>query len=136
MINKLEAAYRGSSYDVDGPEGRIVIRVGEGTPQLDRLLRRHHARTWAFVTAANPGSLLFSEEENHKRHADLERLAKASGYLHYRGESVGDDGTWSAEASLLILGISPNDAATIGRTFSQNAIVIGEIGEPARLMWL
>jgi hypothetical protein len=136
MMKNLEAAYLGTSYDVDGPEGRIVIRVGEKAPLLDRILRRHHARTWAFVTAANPGSLMFPDDENHQRHADLEKLVRASGYLHFPGESVGDDGTWSAEASLLVIGISANDAATIGRTFSQNAIVIGEMGEPARLMWL
>jgi len=136
MINNLEDAYRSTSYDVEGPEGRVVIRVGEKTPLLDQVLRKHHKRTWAFVTAANPGSVLFAEDENHQRHSDLERLVRKSGYPYYRGESVDDNGTWSAEASLLIIGISPNDAATIGRTFSQNAILIGEIGEPARLMWL
>jgi hypothetical protein len=135
-MNDLETAYRSTSYDVDAPEGRIAIRIGQHSPLLDRLLRRHHTRTWAFLTAANPRSRLLMDEENERRNVDLEQVVQTAGYPHYRGESVADDGVWSPEPSFLIVGITQKDAAILGRSFGQNALVLGELGEPARLMWL
>ena len=136
MNEHLDAVYRATAYAVEGPKGRFTIRIDEPTPPLDALLIRHGTRCWAFVTACNPGSMPLAPEENQRRQAELERMVSAAGYPFLPGEGVGADATWPSEASLLILGIATEDAAALGRHFEQNAIVVGTIGEPARLLWL
>jgi hypothetical protein len=135
MNERLHNAYRATSYVVDGPEGRFVLRVDETSPPLDDLLVRHNTRCWAFVTACNPGSVLLSAEENRRRQAELEAVLREARYTLFAGQGVGED-DWLPEASVLILGITPEDAAALGRHFGQNAILTGEACGPARLLWL
>jgi hypothetical protein len=135
MNERLDAAYRATSYVVDGPDGAFALRVGETSPPLDELLVRHNTRCWAFVTACNPGSLPLSAEENRGRQAELEAVVSKAGYTFFAGQGVGED-DWLPEASVLILGITPENAAALGRHFGQNAILTGEACGPARLLWL
>jgi hypothetical protein len=136
MNSHLDAAYRATAYVVQGPEGRFTIRVDEVTTPLDDLLVRHGSRCWAFVTAHNPGSTLLSADENRGRTAELERLVAAAGYPTYPGEAVADDGAWPTEPSLLIVGLSADDAAALARHFGQHAILAGTIGAAAQLVWI
>ena len=132
----LHAAYRSTSYHVDGPRGRFVIRVGEPCPDLDGLLHGAGAHTWAFITAHNPCSRRLDDEENCRRHVDLEAAVLAMGLRYHPGEGVGEEGDWPAERSLLVLGIDEQQAAVLARQFGQAAIVCGATGEAARLVWV
>ena len=135
MNERLDAAYRATSYVVDGPDGAFALRVGETSLQLDELLTRYGKRHWAFVTACNPGSVPLSADENRGRAEELTRVVSEAGYPFRTGRGVGD-GDWLPEESLLVLGIAAEDAAALGRRFGQNAILLGEAGGPARLVWL
>ena len=53
------------------------------------------------------------------------------GLTVFEGESVLDPAAWPPEPSLLILGMSPDEARSLGRQFGQLAIVVGRRGEPA-----
>ncbi len=132
----LEAAYRATSYLVDGPAGRFAIRVGAVSPDADALAAAHHAHTWAFVTAYNPGSVAAPPEDNRARQDELDSAVTAAGFPYYHGEGKGDDDGWPPEPSLLILGVGEDDAAALGRRFGQAALVFGERGEAARLVWI
>ncbi len=136
MNDRLDAAYHATSYLVHGPESQFTIRIDEKTPALDDLLVRHGTRCWAFVTACNPGSTALAPDENRQRAAELERLVCDAAYPFYPGEGVGDDSAWPPEPSLLILGISSEDAAALASRFGQNAIVTGAIGTAAQLLWV
>jgi hypothetical protein len=48
-------------------------------------------------------------------------------YIILEGIGVGKEPTWEPELSLLIIGITNEDAILIGNEFEQNAIVIGKI---------
>jgi hypothetical protein len=52
--------------------------------------------------------------------------------------AVGRDhrGIWTPEQSFWILGIERLEVIAIGRQFEQNAIVYGELHQPAELQWL
>ena len=49
------------------------------------------------------------------------------------GEGIGDNGTWPAEQSVLVLGIELEHAVQLGRRFGQRAIVYGRVGGRAAL---
>jgi hypothetical protein len=132
----LEAAYRGTSYYVDTPGGRLCIRVDEPCLDLDHLLMEQGARSWAYITAYNPHSVRFKAELNAARQRELEEAVARAGYRFYRGEGVGSNSRWPPEASLLILDIDAESAARLAGRFCQLAMVVGVVGEPARLVWL
>jgi hypothetical protein len=132
---ELEAAYRATSYFVDGPAWRFAIRVGAVSPEADALAAEHHVNAWAYLTAYNAGSVPAPAEVNRARQRELEQAVAAAAFPFLRGEGQGDDGVWPAEPSLLILGILEEDAAALARRFGQAAFVFGELGAAARLVW-
>jgi hypothetical protein len=136
MNERLEAVYRAASYIVLAPVGPFTIRIDKKTPPLDDLLRQYGTQCWAFVTACNPASQPLTEEENQRREAALERTVREAGYRYVHGSGCDDADHWPAEPSLLILGITVEDAVTLGRRFGQNAILVGEMGAKAQLLWL
>ena len=133
----LRAAYEATSYHVpDTPVGPLTIRCGCITEELDRLLDVAGSMTWAFVSAANPGSVRLDPSENLRRHeALLHHLRRHALPCHF-GVGIGDDGSWPAEESVLVLGLDETAALSLGRTFGQRAVVVGERGRPARLAWI
>jgi hypothetical protein len=136
MSPHLDAVYRDTDYWVDdAPDEPFAIRVGESCLELAVLLTAAGEFEWAFVTACNPGSVPLSDEDNSQRMNRLEQAVRQGGWLFYHGHGAGRDGEWPAEPSLLILGISEREALDLARSFGQNAIVAGRLGEPARLVW-
>lgn len=134
MDEALVRAYAEAVYWVFGPQGYIPLRAGERSAALEELLAHSGAGEWAFVTACNPGSELLSPAENDRRVEALEAVLYGR-YSTFRGAGVGTGGDWPPEPSLLILGISEEEALQLARRFGQNAIVSGTLGEPARLVW-
>jgi hypothetical protein len=134
LMSDLLEAYRRTSFFADTPQGRLRLRLGESSPELDRVLEAQGARSWAYVTAFNPASIVLSDDENERRQSRLEYEVSSRGYTTFRGEGVGDDGTWPAERGLLIVGIGDGDAIELGRAFGQRAIVYGVVGAVAVLL--
>ncbi len=136
-LRALEQAYRATTYRVEVPAGSgIAIRVGDRHGALDALLAERAAASWMYVTAYNPGSVRRSDAENEEAQRRLvEDVTRGGAVAIYRGFSVGDDGAWPPEPSLLVLGPSRDEARAIGRRFGQLAVVCGERGGPAELLW-
>lgn len=132
---RLVNAYKAAEYALlTDPE--IVIRVGEANEDLDMVLRAEDAESAAFVTAANPGSMQLSDDDNLMAFAALAEALDDRGYNCYRGEGRDPDGRWPVEASLLVVGISRADAVSLGRQLNQNAIVFIELGKAPQLLLL
>ena len=110
------------------------MRIGQRSQELETLLEAAGVTTWAYVTACNPGSVLLSKEENTARQSELARIVAERGFAAYPGEGIGDGGAWPAEPSLLIVGITHEDAVDLGRRFGQVAVVYGEYSGPAVLL--
>lgn len=131
----LEQAYRATDYCVDAPEGRLVIRIGQQHRAVEPLLARHDCSSWAYVTAHNPASQPHSAEHNQRRQRDLEEEVTRLGLPFYHGEAVAQAGNWPAEESLLILGIRRNQALDLAQRYGQAALLYGESGGSALLLW-
>lgn len=132
--HNLDAAYRATSYTAETPFGQLVLRIGSTNAELDRLLEVSGVTSWAYITAHNPASRPASDIENATRQNELRALVEQAGHLFYEGAGIGEG--WLPETSLLILGMKESEAALLGRRFRQLAIVVGERGNPARLVWL
>ena len=131
----LEAAYRATTYWAITETDYIPIRIGALTSALDSLLRDRDMRTWAFITAANPYSKPQNPAVNAMRNAALRLDLENRDLAFCRGLGVEDDHLWPPEDSYLILNISVEDAVDVGRTHEQNAVVVGRVGEAARLVF-
>lgn len=132
----LDAAYRATRYIAETGQGDIVIRIDQPTPALDKLLAAQGDIGWAFISACNPGSQRLPDRENTERHVQLLATVAALGFQSIPGHGVPDNPGWQPEISLLILGISQDQATKLAEKFGQNAIVIGNPGLPARLCYV
>ena len=131
-MNPLIAAYKNTRYHVFNTG--ITICIDENNVLLDALLSKQDAKSWAYITAYNPFSQTFTDEANDARHRLL--LQSVASFSSLEGEGKGADESWPPEKSLLILGISKEQAIAIGNEYEQNAIVYGEAGQAAKLLLL
>jgi putative PIN family toxin of toxin-antitoxin system len=128
LTPELIEAYENALYSVEaGP----VLRIGEHNAALERLLDVHHATTAAFITAANPRGEARSHAANQ---AAMAELRAALAWPQLPGEGRDPRGRWRAEPSVLVLGISREQAEALGRRLEQNAIVFAEKGAAPELV--
>jgi hypothetical protein len=127
-------AYLRTTFIAETPNGKIEIRPGSSSVALDSILRKNRVAEWAYVTAYNPGSRLMSDEINKRAHEELRRIVSERRLICFDGHGVGPGGAWPPEASLLVLGLSIDQARALGRQFGQLAIVVGRALESARLL--
>lgn len=133
---ELIAAYTATHYEAQTPTGRITLLIGEKSLALAELLSRAALDSAAYVTAWNPGSVAHSDEANASAHARLVREIESRACPYYTGYGRDPSGLWPAEHSLLILGLSAEDACDLGRRFGQAAIVVSDATAIPRLLWL
>ena len=149
----LRDHYLRTTYRVTEVDPAIDIRIGEPCAALDALVEKHASgeagghtstfhvhpspsRSWAFVTAWNPGSKKLDDAENRHRQVQLEAEVKEGGYVFYRGAGVPDEKNWQPEESILILGIERSDASDLGKKYGQAAIVVGTMNTQPELLFL
>lgn len=126
-------AYARTTYQARTP-GVVALRLGEPCPVLDALLTGKKATSWAFLTAANPGSQPLAPAENERRCAALEQEVRVLGLDAFPGEGVPDVPGWAPERSLLILGLDCAAAIRLGQRWGQLAVVVGHCGAVADLV--
>ncbi len=135
-VAALRALYERAVYRVDAPEGSFALRVGAPSAALDRLLGAHGARTFAFLTAANPRSRPLAEELNRERNAQLLARLTAEARRCFAGVSGSPTGDWPEEASWLVLDLPEPEAVELARAFGQSALLVGELGAAVRLRFV
>ena len=118
------------------PNRSIDIHIGSRNPDLEELLNTLRLREWAYITAWNPRSKERSAEENAAAHRAFLQELHARGFRHYfEGEGIPDNPGWAPERSVWIAGISRADAIALGAQCGQNAIVVGQLGGVAELVF-
>ena len=131
-MGNLLQAYKSTKYMVFKPN--LVIEIGVINDSLNDLVIQHNATEWAYITAYNPFSRILTDVENQERHLELKELTSPN--LTFEGHGVGTDPAWEPELSLLILGISKEEAIVLGKRFEQNALVYGKINTVPELLIL
>ena len=121
---KLVAAYRRTEFRVADRGWSLVLRHDEYSKVLEECHRAFGVSCSAYITAWNPRSEPTSREANEAAQARLEAELAGAGYALLHGEGVDPSGQWPGEPSVLVLGISGNEAQRLGRAYGQNAIVV------------
>ncbi len=135
----LRAAYQRAIYAIFASPG-AEFRIGEPSDILDAMMAMNHVRCAAFISSASVRGV--ATPENERRLADfllgsqLDDLSTSAKYRVYRGEGCDPDGKWTAEPSVLIMGIPRAECEALGRRLEQNAIVFIEKGQPPELVVL
>ena len=128
LTPQLIEAYEKALYAV---QGGPVLRIGERSAGLETLLDLQGDASAAFITAANPRG----EQRSHAANeAAMSALCASLAWPYLPGEGRDPEGRWSAEPSVLVLGISRADAEALGRRLEQNAIVFAEKGAAPELV--
>jgi len=129
MHSTLLAAYSNTNYYADTDAGRIKLRDGEYSPELDELQRSRGVTSSAFITACNPRSKPTDDIENIAAQEALCADIRALGLDCINGIGEDPSGRWTGESSFLVLGLSEDDCLTLGKKYGQNAVLVA--GAPA-----
>lgn len=124
VLPELAEAYRRTEFRVADRGWKFVLRHGEHSRVLEECHAAFGVMCSAYLTAWNPRSEPRSREENEAAQARLEAEVTAAGYPFLRGVGVDPSGEWPGEPSVLVLGISGDEAQRLGRAYGQNAIVV------------
>lgn len=116
------AAFHATHYRVDGPNGPFVLRIGERSPELQRLHESHSAVSSAYLTAWNPLGEIVPSETNAQNQQALQRDLAALGVPALSGEGKDPESGW-AEQSVLAIGLSREHAVALGNRYRQLAIL-------------
>jgi hypothetical protein len=119
----LLKAYRETHYRVDATAGTETLSIGQHSPWAAALLASHAAVGAAFLTAWNPYSEGLDPQANTAAQNSLTRAVEALGCNFLSGKGVDPSGEWPGEDSLLVIGITLEQACKLGRQFKQNAFV-------------
>ena len=109
-----------------------VIRINNSNPIIDNYLDFINKDSFAFITAWNPQSKPLKLEENTLLNKSLK--IDLSEYQILEGEGKGEDGSWPAEASYFVPGISKEYAIKLANKYDQKAFVFGERNKPSELI--
>ncbi|MEZ9526689.1 DUF3293 domain-containing protein [Enterovibrio norvegicus] len=133
---QFEQAYLSTIYRVYSPSFEVDIRIKQHNKALVTLCEDNGIDTWAVITGFNPHSQEADDEFNLDANQTLGRELTRLGFKHLSAEGVPADDSWQPEASFFVFNISLPQAASLGRTFRQNAIVVGDQSGFSELVWL
>ncbi len=128
---QLEDAYRRAEFITEVQ----TLRIGAPHSVLDTWLREEGYACFAVITACNPRSIRLPTAINAARQAELVRLLTEAGAVFLPATGRDPSGAWPDEPGILLLD-APELGRELGRRYGQNAIVEGERGGEARLVWL
>lgn len=130
-MKDLDKSYREAVYSIHN--SGIYIKVGHHNEELDHILEEYKAKSWAFITAWNPGGKPLTLEENLNRQIKL--LLDIKDFILMEGNGHAQDGSWS-EDSFLVVGMTQSEANDICHKYGQLAYLYGEKGQAAQLIMI
>jgi len=119
----LLAAFRATHYRVYLDDTIITLRIGRFSGPLALLHARCMVSSSAFLTAFNPCATLCGVDANRTAQGLLSSRIDAMGLSRLDGVACDPDRKWPDEPSLLVLGITRDQACALAREFRQRAIV-------------
>jgi hypothetical protein len=133
---QLEAAYRRTVYEVQAPDGLMLLRIDEHCPHLQNMHAELGVSESVFLTAWNPHSVPQCAPRNAVAQARLDQRLAALDLTIWTGWGRDPEGKWPAEQSLFIAGLDRDMAARLAAEFEQHAFVHAALDAVPRLVWV
>ncbi len=133
---QLEAAYRRTDYEVQTPDGPMLLRIDEHCPRLQIVHAELGVTESVFLTACNPHSVPQCAARNAVAQARLDQRLAALDLTIWTGWGRDPEGKWPAEQSLFIAGLDRAAAACLAAEFGQHAFVHAAADAVPRLVWI
>ncbi len=133
---QLEAAYRRTHYEVQTPDGPMLLRIDEHCPRLQAAHTGLGVSESVFLTAWNPHSVPQCAPRNAVAQARLDQRLAALHLTIWPGWGRDPEGSWPAEQSLFVAGLDRDTAAALAREFEQHAFVHAAADAIPRLVWV
>ena len=130
----LREAYLATDFDVLGSHA-ITLRVDQPVADLDGWLQLHRTRSATVIGARSPFSQSLPEDEEVRRHQELQAFIDANGLRCLPALGRPRQGPWPPEPSLCVFGLAPEQADEWMRRFGQYAIVVANEGQGCALRW-
>lgn len=130
----LEGVYASTDYRILDPQ--ISFRCDQINEPLDQYLRRLGKRSWIFISAANPRSIIQADKTNAWRNTNLEIDITKTGHHYTYALGLATDGNWPAEDSFVVFDMPIETGRKLARKYDQNAILTGRWNKPAQLEWI
>ncbi len=118
----LIRAYRETDYRVFA-EPPFVLHIDLPSHEMRDCYRKSQVDRAAYLTACNPCSMRLGDAENDELQAGLSRILDEMHLAYIAGVGLHPTGGWAGEPSFLVLGMSREQACSVGRQFRQNAVV-------------
>lgn len=128
-------AYRQTHYRVLAPQ-RFTLHISRRSAPLQVLHATYDVDCSAFISAFNPYSQSWSLARNSARHQALIASLARHGYAYLQAYGRHPAGTWPAERSVLVLGMTLSQAQALGAALQQNAIVWSSANATPQLILL
>lgn len=116
-------------YDIN-----YKIKLNDFNPVIDALFDDIDIKEWGFITGFNPQSISHCTEENNSFNENL--FNDLNKYKIFEGEGGDNESEWEPEKSFLVLGINKNELIKLGKEYDQKAVIYGEIGKKAELLFI
>jgi hypothetical protein len=131
----LARAYRRTVYHVhDAPPFRL--RVGQGSAALRTAQSTRGTQSSAFITACNPRGELRHADENARLHVALIDRLNREGRTFVPGMGGEPDQGWPPELSVLVFGLTLEEAQDLGADLQQRAILWSGANGCPKLVWI
>ncbi len=121
---RLLAAYRRAEYWCQVDQNKVLVRIGARHPALDQLLT-DELPCWSIISACNPGSKIVDPQRNSAANRRLEEILEQRRYPYWQAWAADPDHVWPDETGFLVLLPHREMGIALGRSFAQNAVVIG-----------
>ena len=114
LPNELINAYKSTNFEVNY-EAPFVLKVGTFSQDLQSMLSKFNHNTGCFITAYNPESIEKTLVENKTAQEQLYSDLQAINCKIFSGFGVDPDGKWEGEPSYFAIGISKENAESLGK---------------------
>ena len=122
LAPNLIAAYNATRYRII-TDTSFNMRIGQRSPHLLKLYKKHDCLSAALITAWNPYSVVTSESDNTAAQLRLETVLSERSVPFISAIGEDPEMEWPAEESVLALNLNLNATKELGFEFLQNAVV-------------
>ena len=130
----LIEAYFSTTHCVVLPGLNVDLVLDKRSEKLDNFLRHQGYFSWVLITAENPYSVQLSIEENNERTKVLGNFLLLEGFKPYRAAGLSVNRK-PIERCYLVPELDLEQAECLGHLFHQYAIIHGDVGRPAEILF-